>query len=151
MEATIISPLTVIALVLTLAGIIFFITGVAALKRGRLLKLASHCLLALLLLAAAAAFGVFAVATRGYQALTREEVAAVVQTEPTAPARFNAHVTFPDGRKTSFELAGDQLYLDAHILKWKPVVNILGLHTAYELDRVAGRYSRLEEEQRNAR
>jgi len=27
--------------------------------------------------------------------------------------------------------------VDAHILKWKPIVNFLGLHTAYELDRVA--------------
>ncbi|MBN1471070.1 MAG: hypothetical protein JW925_04760, partial [Syntrophaceae bacterium] len=43
-------------------------------------------------------------------------------------------------------LAGDQLYVDAHILKWKPVANIFGLHTSYELDRVAGRYASLKDE-----
>ncbi|HEV8243291.1 MAG TPA: hypothetical protein VGQ07_04815, partial [Nitrospirales bacterium] len=36
---------------------------------------------------------------------------------------------------------------DAHILKWKPLANVLGLHTAYELDRVAGRYHAIEQEQ----
>jgi hypothetical protein len=43
-------------------------------------------------------------------------------------------------------LSGDELYVDAHILKWKPIANLLGLHTQYELDRVAGRYRRLEDE-----
>ncbi len=36
--------------------------------------------------------------------------------------------------------------MDAHILKWKPLANFLGLHTAYELDRVSGRYVELEDE-----
>jgi hypothetical protein len=44
------------------------------------------------------------------------------------------------------ELAGDQLYVDAHILKWKPWANLLGLHTAYDLDRVAGRYVSIDDE-----
>jgi hypothetical protein len=44
------------------------------------------------------------------------------------------------------ELSGDQLYVDAHILKWKPWANLLGLHTAYDLDRVAGRYVSVDDE-----
>ena len=52
----------------------------------------------------------------------------------------------PDGSEKIFSLAGDQLYVDAHILKWKPLANIFGLHTSYELDRVAGRYSILNDE-----
>ena len=43
----------------------------------------------------------------------------------------------PDGSEKVFSLAGDQLYIDAHILKWKPIANIFGLHTSYELGRVA--------------
>ena len=39
-----------------------------------------------------------------------------------------------------------RFYVDAHVLKWKPAVNMLGLHTAYELDRVAGRYDDIERE-----
>ncbi len=52
----------------------------------------------------------------------------------------------PDGSEKTFLLAGDQLYVDAHILKWKPLANIFGLHTSYELDRVAGRYALLSDE-----
>ena len=46
-----------------------------------------------------------------------------------------------------FELSGDAVYVDAHILKWRPIANFFGLHTAYELDRIAGRYNTLADEQ----
>jgi hypothetical protein len=48
-------------------------------------------------------------------------------------------------------LSGDELYVDARILKWRPWANIFGLHTAYELDRVAGRYQDLVQEQQQPR
>lgn len=72
--------------------------------------------------------------------------AATVRIEPLGAKSFRAHFSFPDGRQASYKLAGDELYVDAHILKWKPFVNILGLHTAYELDRVAGRYADVKDE-----
>ena len=52
-----------------------------------------------------------------------------------------------DGRTQTFALAGDEIYIDAHILKWQPIANMVGLHTAYELDRIAGRYHALKDEQ----
>jgi hypothetical protein len=90
-------------------------------------------------------------ATQGYRALTREDVAAEVHLEPAGRQAFIARFVFPDGRQATHRLAGDQLYIDAHILKWKPVANVLGLHTAYELDRVAGRYASLDDEQSKPR
>lgn len=86
------------------------------------------------------------VGTRGYRALTREEIAARVWTAPDTGRSFAAHVQFPDGEVRTFRLSGDELLIDAHILKWKPLVNILGLHTEYELDRISGRYVDLGEE-----
>jgi hypothetical protein len=91
------------------------------------------------------------VGTRGYSALTREETAAWIRTVPDGEQRFVAHFRLPDGRLEAFEIAGDELYVDAHILKWKSVANLLGLHTAYELDRVAGRYSTLDDERHSDR
>jgi hypothetical protein len=55
-------------------------------------------------------------------------------------------VRYPDGRQSAFALAGDEIYVDARILKWKPIANVFGLHTGYELDRVAGRYRDTEQE-----
>jgi hypothetical protein len=100
----------------------------------------------LLLVTVGALCAAVAVSIRGYRALTREEVAATVRTLPIGARHFRATVTYPDGREDAFILAGDAIYIDAHILKWHPWVNLLGLHTAYELDRVAGRYDGLEEE-----
>jgi hypothetical protein len=74
-----------------------------------------------------------------------------VTVEPTGPQRFTARFEFADGRQASYALAGDQIYVDAHVLKWKPVANLLGLHTAYQLDRVAGRYAALEKERSEPR
>jgi len=73
-------------------------------------------------------------------------VAATVHTEPVAPQRFRATITLPDRRLAMYELAGDAFYMDAHILKWHPWASLLGLHTVYELDRVAGRYNNVMDE-----
>ena len=125
--------------------------AVLAARRKRLFGTAVGAAAALLLLALAALFAMISVATQGYRALTREELAATVVVRPTGTSRFIAQVTFPDGRDTVFALRGEQVYVDAHILKWKPIANVLGLHTAYELDRIGGRYLELEDERDSAR
>lgn len=84
--------------------------------------------------------------TRGYRALTREEVAASVTTRSTGPRSFRAVVERPGTRPDTFRIAGDQLYVDAHVLKWQPWVNVLGVHTGYRLTRIGGRYRSLEAE-----
>lgn len=132
---------TVLAAVAALLAIGFLVAGVRALRRRRVLTSAVDGLVGVLLLVCAALLGVITVATTGYQALTREQLAATVEVVPTGPRRFEARLERPDGRRDTFDLAGDQIYVDAHILKWKPVANLLGLHTAYELDRIGGRYA----------
>ena len=125
--------------------------AISAFRKRRYLGGATGALGGLLFLTVAALCGTISIATQGYRALTREVVAARILTQPTARQRFRARVVFPDGRDTVYELAGDQVYVDAHILKWKPIANILGLHTAYELDRIGGRYLQLEQEQDSVR
>lgn len=143
------STVTILALFFGSLGLVFLIAGFAALRRRRLLRLSSHLLLSLALFSTAAFFGALTIGTQGYRALTSEEVAAVVETRPLGPQRFRVRIRLPDGRVTTHTIAGDEFYIDAHILKWKPIANILGLRTAYELDRVGGRYDRLNDE-RNA-
>src|SRR4051812_10547490 len=127
-------------------GIIVFIAGLVALFRLRMLRFLVRTLLGLLLLALGALSGAIALGVQGYSALTREDVAARISVRPAAPQKFSATVRYPDGRTESFDLAGDEIYVDAHILKWKPIANLIGLHTAYELDRISGRYQAIEQE-----
>lgn len=134
------------AAIFLLLALGFFVSALRALGQRRVLKLMGLSTLALLLLSVAALLATLALALQGYQALTREEVAAVVEVEPTAPQRFRVRFHLADGRQAEFQLAGDEFYVDAHILKWKSLANIFGLHTTYELDRVAGRYRQLSDE-----
>jgi hypothetical protein len=112
----------------------------------RLPQSAYRMLAGLLLLALGALTGTISVGMMGYRALTREDVAAHIVVKPTGRQRFIATFRFPDGREATYELAGDEFYVDAHILKWHPYANMFGLHTAYEIDRVAGRYRAIKDE-----
>jgi hypothetical protein len=125
--------------------------ALVSVRRRRWLHLAGHVVVALLFLAVAGLFGTIGIAVQGYRALTHEEVAALITTEPLGPQQFRAHLLFADKREATFDLSGDALYVDGHVLKWKPIGSFFGLHTAYELDRVAGRYEKLEEEQARPR
>jgi len=144
-------PFSPIAILVAFIGLAVLIGAVTALARWRPLAFTLRTLLGLLLIAVAALLGAIGVGTLGYQALSKEEVAAWVKVEPAGPERFTAKFRFPDGRTATYVLAGNELYVDAHILKWKPIANLLGLHTQYELDRVAGRYRRLEDENSRGR
>jgi hypothetical protein len=148
---TISALLVVTAAVCAVLGAAMLMACVASLKRHHFYRTAMALTSGMLMLALAMLCGTISVATLGYRALTREETAAVVTVEPTGSQRFSARFVFPDGSETVFLLTGDEIYVDAHILKWKPIVNILGMHTAYELDRVGGRYRRLEDERAQVR
>jgi hypothetical protein len=143
--------LRIVAVATIVLAVAFFVSAVLAVRRKRLFGTAASAGASLLLFAVAALLATIALATQGYRALTREDLAATVVIRPTGPHQFTALVTFPDGRDTMFVLNGEQVYVDAHILKWKPIANILGLHTAYELDRIGGRYFEIEHERDSAR
>lgn len=140
------SPFLLGAAVLALLGAFLVLAGIVSLFRARPLRFAAGTLAGLLLIAIGGLAGGLGLGMHGYEALTREEVAATLTVQPTGPQAFAAVLRFPDGRTASFDVAGDEIYVDAHILKWKPFASFLGLHTAYELDRLAGRYRDIGQE-----
>ena len=141
------SPLTLLGAILAAFGGVLLIAALVALRRRRPFRFVFRILLGLLLLALGALSGGIGIGMQGYRALTREDLAARIVVHPIGPQMFSATVHIPGrAESTYYELAGDALYVDAHILKWRPVVNVLGLHTAYELDRIAGRYDDVEQE-----
>ena len=139
--------LVIAGLCLLVLGVVFCRAGVTAVRGKRWMGGMMRGLLGLLLLALAGLAAAIVIGLRTYQALTLEVLAATVTTEPLGPQRFRATIVLPDKRLAMYDLAGDALYMDAHILKWHPWVNLLGLHTSYELDRVGGRYNAVSDEQ----
>ncbi len=94
-------------------------------------------LAASLCLASGALCGTISIGIRGYSALTQEVLAATIKTDPLGAQHFRATVTLADGRLHMFDLAGDALYVDAHILKWRPIVGDEQTHarTVYSIAR----------------
>jgi len=140
------TPLGIAAFVLAAIGVVLAIAGLLSLLRLRPLRGLVRLLAGGLLLSLGTLFGALAIGVHGYRALTHEEVAARISVLPLGPQRFAATFRFRDGSVARYELAGDEIYVDAHILKWHPWANMLGLHTSYELARVAGRYVSIDQE-----
>ncbi len=140
------SVLYYVAVGLAAVSLLFVVAAVRAVRRRRWLGSFGSAGTGALFLSLAALSGVLGVSTQGYRALTQEEVAATITTVPTGLGAFQAVVEFPNGRDTTLNVLGNQLLVDAHILKWRPLANVLGVHTWYELDRLSGRYTDVEDE-----
>lgn len=146
-----IDPLNITSLIFGVLTILFFIAFISAIKKRRMLGAVRNFTFAFLMLVLALLFATISLSTQGYSALTNEELAARVVIEPVGDQNFIAHFQFPDNSKESYNISGDELYIDAHILKWKSIANLFGLQTLYELDRIAGRYVSIEDEKEKPR
>lgn len=92
-----------------------------------------------LLLGLAALAGIIVLATREYRVLGAEQLAATLRTEPLPNRHFHATIVLPGQPVAMYDLAGELFTIDAHILRWHPIVRIWGLGTAYKLNRVTSR------------
>ncbi|MFI5314598.1 MAG: hypothetical protein ACHQ6T_02775 [Myxococcota bacterium] len=104
-----------------------------------------------MLVAVAIAGGALAVLVatnlRTYARLTYEQPVAEISFHERGPQRYLATVTRSDDHQVqTFELAGDEWQVDARVLKWHGLANLLGLDTRYRLERVSGRYRDIEQE-----
>ena len=139
-------PLIIAATVFILLCVIFLFAFFASLRKKRFCGAIRNFTFAVLMLTLSLLFGTISISIQGYNALTREELAATVEIFPVSKQIFMARITFPDSSEKQYKLEGDEFYIDAHILKWKSLANLLGLHTYYELDRISGRYIDIEDE-----
>ncbi len=121
------------------------------LKKKRPVAAMNRGVISLVLLATGSAVGGLQTGMQGYRQLSDEQTLLHIETFPLSHQRFSVLVTWPDGEEKAFYLYGDQLYIDAQILKWKSAANVLGLQTYYELDRIGGRYTLIADEQEKPR
>src|SRR5713101_651080 len=112
------ASLIVSALCLLLVGTFVGVRAVRAARERHWLGGTIRGLVALLLLALAALAATLTVGLQGYRALTFEELAATVRTEPVAPQRFRATITLPDHRLAMYELAGDAFKVIVARKRW---------------------------------
>ena len=99
----------------------------------------------LITLAIGVTFGLVATMLIGYHRLGSEARVATVETRQLGPQHHAVDLTFPDGRSRTAEIEGDQWQLDARIIKWRSTALLLGAQPLYRLDRLSGRYRKIED------
>jgi hypothetical protein len=140
------NPLWIFIVFPALMAVVLLIFGIGALRHKKFVGGTVRCLSCLLLLSWVALLGLLSFGAYGYQALTAEQHVADVAISQLGNQRFRATVTMPDGERRVYNLAGDQFFIDARILKWRPFATLLGFQTGFELDRIGGRYIALDDE-----
>lgn len=96
-------------------------------------------------LALGGVFGSAALLLNGYHQLGSEALIADVSTRQLAPQRYAVDLSFPDGRSRRAEISGDQWQLDARVVKWRSSALLMGAQPLYKLDRLSGRYARIND------
>jgi hypothetical protein len=138
--------LTASIVVCALLGLLFFFAAVRRLRRRRLMGGMAHGAAALVLILAAACAALVGANLRSYQRLSYEQAAGELQFARVGDREFNATLTYPNGERANFALHGDEWQVDARVLKWHAFANLVGFDAAYRLERISGRYSRVEDE-----
>jgi hypothetical protein len=138
--------LTAAIAVCALLGLLFFIAAVRRLRTRRLMGGMAHAAAAVIFFLAAAAAILLGTTLRTYQRLSFEQPAGELQFARVGNQEFNAALTYANGERANFALHGDEWQVDARVLKWHAFANLVGFDAAYRLERISGRYTRLEDE-----
>jgi hypothetical protein len=144
--------LTITSAVLGFLGLIFFALAVSRLRRRKIAAAGLHgtaggCAWLLGVALVAIAFNL-----HSYRRLTYEQMVAEIVFRQFEPNAYGATLSPAGGEETRrFVIRGDEWQIDARVLKWRGVANLLGLDSHYRLERLSGRYASLSNESNGAR
>lgn len=83
----------------------------------------------------------------GYLQLVDEQLIGRIKFTESAPEQFVARLMLEnEERDRMYELLGDEWQMDARVITWEPPMTMLGLDPIFQLDRLSGRYSEVEDE-----
>ena len=125
---------------------------IAAFRRLRRVQLASgttFLFLGIIVLLTAGAAALVAMNLYTYARLTKEQEAARVSIRQLGERHYVLSVQPGKAPPRHYEMRGDEWQIDARVLKWSAMGNLIGLDTVYRLERLSGRYSDISLE-RNA-
>jgi hypothetical protein len=138
--------LVVLIVVLVLVGLWLMGRAARLFKRRHILSGLLCGLFALVLLILPACIGLVAGNMVTYTRLTHEQRALKAEFTKSGEHQFDVVLTYPQGDVQRLTLRGDEWQVDARIVKWKPLANIIGFDAAYRLERISGRYSEIADE-----
>jgi len=140
--------LTALAALLGLVGCLFLIAAVTHFRHRHIAGGVLRGVSSLVMFLLGACVFLLSANLRSYERLTAEQAAGEIQFARVSAHQFNGVLTYPSGKAEYFPLKGDEWQIDARILKWRPVANLMGFDTLYRLERISGRYSQIEDERK---
>jgi hypothetical protein len=127
---------------------------VAAFRRLRRLQIASGTMYFLFggfVIAIAAAAALVAMNLYTYNRLTHEQMAARVSSRQLGERHYVLTVETRRAPPRHLQVHGDEWQIDARVLKWRALGNLLGFDTVYRFERLSGRYADITQERGAAR
>lgn len=82
----------------------------------------------------------------GYGQLVDEQVVGQIEFSQSAPAEYVARLMIVGEPDRLLPLRGSEWQMDARVVNWKPPATLLGLDPIYQLERLSGRYSSVDDE-----
>ena len=132
--------LELLTVALLVTGLVLFALGMRRIWRWKLLAGGVTGGVGIGLVTLAMLLGTIASNLHTYRRLTHEAEVARIRFEQTGENTFRAYLTTPDGATRLVDLRGDEWQLDARVLKWHGLANLLGLDSGYQLERLQGRW-----------
>jgi len=139
----ILAAIVAIALVLAIP---LEIAAIRRLRRVQLVRGTMFFVTGAFVLALGAAAVLVVMNLHTYARLTHEQEAARVSMRQLDERRYVLSVETKKAPARHYELRGDEWQIDARVLKWRGVGNLLGLDTVYRLERLSGRYGDITSE-----
>lgn len=86
-----------------------------------------------------------------YNVVTQDKTVATVSVTKVGKQQYQLDVALPEGETSSYNVSGDLWQLDARLITWVGLMDVIGLEPGYRLDRLSGRYISLEQERSEVR
>jgi hypothetical protein len=122
---------------------------IAAFRRLRRLQIASGTMFFLtggFVIVTAAVAALLAMNLYTYARLTHEQQAARVSIRQLGERHYVLTVETRRAPPRHFQVNGDEWQIDARVLKWRALGNMLGFDTVYRFERLSGRYADVTQE-----
>lgn len=144
--------LTLTSAVLGFVGLIFVALAVSRMRRRRIVAAGVHGAVGCSAFVLGGALVAIAFNLHSYQRLTHERAIAEIVFRQFEPNAYGATLSPAGGSETlRFVIRGDEWQIDARVLKWHGVANLLGLDSHYRLERLSGRYASVSTERNGSR
>ncbi|MDH3339536.1 MAG: hypothetical protein OER22_10235 [Gammaproteobacteria bacterium] len=136
---------------LSLIGLLFLVSMLRHLRRGRLLRAGGSATACAASVGLGTAGILIFMSYLGYERLTDEQLVGVIEFSQSAPQDYTARLMIDGQIDRLMRLRGDEWQLDARVVTWSPPATILGLEPVYQLERLSGRYSSIDRERSEQR